>query len=217
MGIRILLADDHEIMREGLRSLLEKQRDMQVIAEAQDGRDAVEKALELRPDVVVMDITMPELNGIEATRRITGEDSGIRVVALSMHSTRRFMTEVLKAGASGYLLKECAVAELIQAIRTVVAGRSYLSPAVTEAVVEDYVRHVPSNGGAAFASLSPREREVLQLIAEGKATKEIAAALQVSVKTIEAHRAQIMEKLHIHSVAGLTKFAIHEGLTSPEP
>ena len=215
--IRIILADDHEIVREGLRSLLEKEKGMQVVAEADNGRAAVEMTRELRPDVVVMDITMPELNGVEATRMIVGEDLGTRVIALSMHSGRKFMSEVLKAGASGYLLKECAVSELVQAIRCVTGGKAYLSPKITDAVVDDYVRYVPAGKGRAYDSLTPREREVLQLVAEGNTTKEIAASLHVSVKTVEAHRAQIMEKLAIHTVAGLTKFAIHEGLTSPEP
>lgn len=215
MSIRILLADDHEIVRQGLRSLLEKESDMQVVGEAADGRNAVRLAQELAPHVVLMDITMPDLNGVEATRQIIARDKSVRIIALSMHSGRRFMAETLKAGASGYLLKECAVAELIGAIRTVIAGRVYLSPRVTDIVVDDYVRHVPSSEGLG-GNLTAREREVLQLIAEGRTTKEIAGRLYVSVKTVEAHRAQIMEKLRIRSVAGLTKFAIHEGLTSPE-
>jgi DNA-binding NarL/FixJ family response regulator len=217
MPTRILLVDDHEIFLEGLRGLLDKQRDMEVVGEARDGRAAVAAAREVVPDVVVMDITMPGLNGIEATRMIVAELPATRVVALSMHSTRRFMAEVLKAGASGYLLKESAVAELLLAIRTVTAGRAYLSPRITDAVVDDYVRHVPSERSVAFSSLTPREREVLQLVAEGKSTKEIAALLHVSIKTVEAHRAQVMDKLRIHSVAGLTKFAVNEGLTPPEP
>ena len=217
MNTRILLADDHEIFLEGLRGLLEKEHDMQVVGEAPDGRAAVRLARELSPNVVIMDITMPGLNGIEATRQIVAADPAVKVVALSMHSTRRFMAEVLKAGASGYLLKESAVAELILAIRTVTAGRAYLTPRITGAVLDDYVRHVPAREGAALASLTAREREVLQLLAEGQSTKEMAAGLHVSVKTIEAHRAHIMEKLRIDNVAGLTKFAISEGLTSPEP
>lgn len=217
MPTRILLVDDHEIFLEGLRGLLERQHDMEVIGEARDGRAAVEAARTLTPDVVIMDITMPGLNGIEATRMIVSEARAVRIVALSMHSTRRFMAEVLKAGACGYLLKESAVAELILAIRTVTSGKAYLSPRITDAVVDDYVRHVPTDRSAAFSALSAREREVLQLVAEGKSTKEIAALLHVSVKTIEAHRAQVMDKLRIHSVAGLTKFAVSEGLTPPEP
>ena len=217
MSIRIVLADDHEIVREGLRSLLEKEKGMQVVAEAEDGRAAVDLTRELRPDVVIMDITMPGLNGVEATRTIVGEELGTRVIALSMHSGRKFMSAVLKAGASGYLLKECAVSELVRAIRCVTGGKVYLSPQITEAVVDDYVRYVPTSKSESRDALTPREREVLQLVAEGRTTKEIAGELHVSVKTVEAHRAQIMEKLNIHNVAGLTKFAIHEGLTSPEP
>ena len=217
MSMRILLVDDHEIFLEGLRGILEKQRDMTVVGEAREGRAAVRLARELSPDVVIMDITMPGLNGIEATRMIVADDAGAKVIALTMHSTRRFMAEALKAGACGYLLKESASAELIQAIRTVVAGKSYLSPKITDVVVSDYVRHVPSDRGASFAALTPREREVLQLVAEGKSTKEIAGLLHVSAKTVEAHRAQVMEKLRIRSVAGLTKFAVSEGLTPPEP
>jgi DNA-binding NarL/FixJ family response regulator len=214
---RILIVDDHEILLEGLRGILEKQRDMEVVGEAHEGRSAVKLARELSPHVVIMDITMPGLNGIEATRMITAHDSPPKVIALTMHSTRRFMSEALKAGASGYLLKESASAELIQAIRTVVSGKAYLSPKITDVVVSDYVRHVPTERGAAFTTLTPREREVLQLVAEGKSTKEIAGLLHVSAKTVEAHRAQVMEKLRIRSVAGLTKFAVSEGLTPPEP
>jgi DNA-binding NarL/FixJ family response regulator len=206
--IRIILADDHEMVREGLRSLLEKEQGMEVIAEAEDGRAAVELTRRLRPDVVIMDITMPGLNGVAATRMIVRDELGTRVVAHSMHSGRKFMPEVLKAGAAGYLLKECAVSELVQAIRSVTSGKSYLSPTITDAVVDDYVRYVPAGKSRAHDSLTPREREVLQLVAEGKTTKQIAAALHVSVKTVESHRAQIMEKLGIHNVAGLT---------SPEP
>lgn len=217
MTTRVLLVDDHEIFLEGLRGLLEKQHDLEVVGEAADGRAAVDMARELSPHLVVMDITMPGLNGIEATRSIIADDPGVKVIALSMHSTRRFVAEVLKAGASGYLLKESAVAELIVAIRAVMSGRAYLSPRITDVVVDDYMRHVPTDRGASFAALTRREREVLQLVAEGRTTKEIAALLHVSVKTIEAHRGQVMEKLRIHSVAGLTKFAVSEGLTPPEP
>ena len=221
MTTRILLADDHQIVREGLRSLLEQHPDMEVIGEANDGRLAVEMAQQLSPDVVVMDVGMPHLNGIEATRQITSRGSHVRVVALSMHADRRFMTEMLKAGAKGYLLKDGAFEELATAIRAVVGDQVYLSPRIADVVVDDYVRRssgAGSGGGGenagAFARLTPREREVLQLMAEGRATKEIAADLKVSIKTIETHRRQIMEKLDIHSVAELTKYAIREGLTS---
>lgn len=217
MAIRILLADDHRIMREGLKSLLNDEPDLEVLGEVANGRLAIEMADELSPDVVVMDIGMPELNGIEATRRIVQDHPNTKVIALSMHSDRRFVAEILKAGASGYLLKDGAFEELAGAIRTVMGNRMYLSPRIADVVVDDYVRN--SSGRAepsAFAALTPREREVLQLLAEGKATKQAAACLHVSVKTVETHRRQIMTKLDIHSVAELTKYAIREGLTSVE-
>jgi DNA-binding NarL/FixJ family response regulator len=214
---RILLVDDHAILRDGLRNLLETQQDLDVVGEASDGRTAVERVAELSPDVVIMDITMPDLNGIEATRKIVAGGSGAKVIALSMHSNRAFLADMLKAGASGYLMKTSSGAELLTAIRTVAGGQVYLGQEVTQAVVTDYVRHVPAGHDAAFATLTPRERQVLQLVAEGRTTKDIAARLSVSVKTIETHRSQIMDRLRIHSVARLTKFAIQEGLTSPEP
>ena len=219
MSVRIFLVDDHQIVREGLRGLLEKHPEFEVVGEASNGRQAIELAAQLRPDLAIMDITMPELNGVEATRLITSADTGTRtrVIALSMHSNQRLMHEIIKAGATGYLLKESAVAELMDAIRTVIAGNFYLSPAVTESVLDGFVRRQAPADGTAFSALSGREREVLQLIAEGRNTKEMAARLFVSVKTIEAHRARIMDKLGIDSIAGLTKFAICEGLTSAEP
>ena len=205
---------------------------MQVVAEASDGRQAVQMAREVSPDVVVMDVAMPQLNGIEATRQIAADVPGMKVVALSMHSDRRYVSEALKAGASGYVLKDGAFDELISAIRAVVADRVYLSPRVAGVVVDDYVRRLPSRGNAssaaavsgehgagrsgAFDTLTPREREVLQLMAEGYATKEVAHRLHVSVKTVETHRRQIMDKLDMHSVAELTKYAIREGLTTLE-
>jgi len=219
MVTRILLADDHQIVREGLHSLLAQHDDMEVVGEARDGRSAVEMAKELSPDVVIMDVGMPHLNGIEATRQILNREPGAKVVALSMHADRRFMGEMLKAGAKGYLLKDGAFEELATAIRSVIADKVYLSPRIADVVVDDYVRRTPgTNGGdsSAFAKLTPREREVLQLMAEGRATKEIAMDLKVSIKTVETHRRQIMEKLNIHSVAELTKYAIREGLTSLE-
>jgi two-component system response regulator NreC len=217
MVTKILLADDHQIVREGLKSLLNSHEDMEVVGEARDGRSAVQMAKDLTPDVVIMDVGMPHLNGIEATRQITSREPEAKVVALSMHADRRFMGEMLKAGAKGYLLKDGAFEELATAIRSVVANKVYLSPRIANVVVDDYVRRAPgqTNGDAsAFARLTPREREVLQLMAEGRATKEIAMDLKVSIKTVETHRRQIMEKLSIHSVAELTKYAIREGLTS---
>lgn len=214
MSIRIVLADDHQIVRDGLRSLLESQPDMEVVAEADNGRTTVQLARELRPDVVVMDVGMPELNGIEATRQITGALPGVKVIALSMHSDRRYVEGMLAAGASGYVLKDSAFEELAGAIATVVAGRTYLCPTAADIVVNSFVRRRTGRVASERRALTPREREVLQLLAEGKATKQIASLLGVSVKTIETHRSRIMHKLDIRSVAELTKYAIREGLTS---
>jgi len=216
VSVRVILADDHRIMREGLRALLEKESNMEVVAEADNGRAAVELARELKPDVIVMDLTMPELNGIEATRQILASDPGVKVLALSMHSDKRFVTGVLSAGASGYLLKDCALEELVRAIRAVVADQTYLSPGIAGIVVDDYMHRLPPTDDCTLSALTAREREVLQLIAEGRALKEIASNLNLSVKTIETHRQQIMKRLDIHSIAELTKCAIREGLTSLE-
>ncbi len=214
MTIKIILADDHKIIREGLRALLEKNPKMEVVAEAQDGLTTVSLAKKILPDIVIMDIGMPDMNGIDATRQIILETRNIKVIALSMHSDRRFVLQMLKAGASGYLLKDSAFEELELAIQTVMTGQPYLSPKITDVVIKEYIHNVPANESTVFTALTSREREVLQLIAEGKATKEIASRLCVSVKTIETHRQQIMEKLNIRSIAELTKYAIREGLTS---
>lgn len=216
MEIRVLLADDHKIVREGLRFILEMESDINVVAEAGTGRMAVQLAMEIEPDVAVIDVAMPEMNGIEATRRILCEKPDIKVLALSMHSARRFVEEALAAGAKGYLLKDCASEELVRAIRTVAAGETYLSPKVADMIVKGYMKRLPESEAPARTLLSTREREVLQLIAEGHSTKEIAFALEVSIKTIETHRQQIMKKLNLHSVAALTRFAIREGLTPLE-
>ena len=216
MTLKILMADDHKIIREGLRSLIEKQSDMTVVAEAGNGRDAVQLALQLQPDVIIMDITMPDMNGIEATRSISAALPSTKIIALSVHSDRRFVAQVLKAGASGYLLKDCAFEELSTAIRTVKKNQTYLSPQIRDIVLKDYIKNVGKAGLSAFSVLTKREREVVQQIAEGKTTKEIAFALGVSVKTAETHRQRIMEKLSLNSVADLTKYAIREGLTSLE-
>lgn len=214
MAIKIIVADDHQILREGLVALLGKQPDFAVVAEAQDGRSAVRLAQELEPDLVIMDIGMPGLNGIEATRQILAHRPETKVIALSMHSDKRFVTEMLKAGAVGYLLKYCASEELVTAIRTVLSHRIYLSPDIAGVVVEDYVKKTGAAEATAFNRLSPREREVLQLLAEGKSTRQIAADLHVSIKTIEVHRKQIMDKLGLQSLAELIKYAIREGLTT---
>lgn len=214
MSIRILLADDHKIIREGLRALLVNQRDIDVIGEAEDGRSTVKLSHELSPDIVIMDISMPDMNGIEAARQIISRDSRIKVIALSVHSDKRFVIEMLNAGASGYLLKDCAFEELANAIRTVMSNRSYLSPAITDVMIQDYRKLLSRETLSVFSLLSPREREILQLFAEGKSTKEIAFDLAISIKTVETHRQQIMKKLDIHTIAELTKYAIKEGLTT---
>ncbi len=214
MRVRIILADDHTIMREGLCALLAKQQDFQIVAEAADGRTAVMLTQELSPDVVVMDINMPALNGIEATRQIITGNPGIKVIALSMYSEKPFVIEMLKAGASGYMLKDSAFEELVHAIYTVMQGQFYLSSGIATFVVKDYLHKSSGVDFSAFSMLTGREREVLQLIAEGKNTKEIASVLNVSTKTIETHRSQVMEKLNIHSIAELTKYAIREGIIS---
>ncbi len=216
MSVRIILADDHKIMRDGLRALLEKQPGMEVVAGAEDGRTAVQLAREFKPDVMLMDITMPDLNGIDATRQIVAESPGVKVVALSMHSDSRFVAGMISAGVSGYLLKDCAFEELTRAISAVVANQTYLSPRIAGTVIKDYAAKLSTNESSAFSVLTAREREVLQLIAEGPTTKQIAARLHVSVKTVETHRRQIMNKLNIYSIAELTKFALREGLTSLE-
>ncbi|MGQ9920073.1 MAG: response regulator [Desulfobacca sp.] len=216
MAITILIADDHQIVREGLIALLSKHPQMQVVGEAADGRQAVQLAAALRPQVVVIDIGMPALNGIEATRQIVVEVPGTKVIALSMHSDKRFVKGMLKAGASGYLLKYCASEELVTAVRMVMANRVYLSHDITGIVVEDYVQKLTDSDASAFQTLTPREREVLQLLAEGHSTRQIAATLHVSVKTIEVHRKQLMDKLGLASLADLVKYAIREGLTSIE-
>ena len=217
MGIRVLIADDHKIMLAGLRSLLEKQTDFDVVGEAENGRKAVQMAQEKKPDVVVMDVSMPDLNGIEATKQIIESLPETRVIALSMHSDKRFVMGMLRAGASGYLLKDCASQELANAILQVAGGKKYLSPEITGVVIDDFLLGASSEEVATAASqLSAREREVLQLIAEGWSTKQIASHLYVSIKTIETHRRQIMKKLDLHTIADLTKYAIREGLTSIE-
>ncbi len=215
MTIRVLVADDHRIVLDGLVSLISEQSDMTVVGKATDGRSAVNLATETDPDVIVMDLTMPELNGIEATRIITNNAPVIRIIALSMHSEKRFIRAALEGGASGYLVKENAFEELVNAIRAVNKGQNYLCPVATKTMILDYLHHTTvERDGTDRDILTPREREVLQMIAEGRRTKEIAGTLHISVKTVETHRKNIMEKLDVKSVAELTRYAIREGIIS---
>lgn len=215
MNIRLLIADDHKIMREGLKSLIEKEPDFSVVGEAETGKMTVSLIQKLSPHVVVMDISMPDLNGIEATRKIVKMNSNIKVVALSAHADQHFVREMMTAGASAYILKDTAYEELVRAIREVMKGKKYLSPDIARGVLDTYVQLSRSSSeNPAFVVLTDREREVLQMFAEGKSTKEIAGDIEVSVKTIETHRHNIMEKLDMRSIAELTKYAIREGLTS---
>ena len=214
MGIKILVADSHRVVREAICSLLRNEFGMDIVGEAEDGRIAIELARELQPDVIIIETAMPNLNGIEATRQIIHELPEVKVIALSAHSDRRSVCEMLKAGASGYLPKRCAFEELVSAIHNVVSNRTYLSSHISRIVVEEYLHRVGEQGKSAYTVLTDREREVLQLIAEGKSTKVIARELYVSPKTIEWHRSQLMKKLRIESVAELVKYAISEGLTS---
>ena len=216
MSIRILLADDHKIVRDGLRTLIGKETGMEVVGEAENGRKALKMAEKIRPNVVIMDVTMPDMNGIEATRKMLTEVPGVKVIALSMHSDRRFVLGMLEAGASGYLMKDCAFDELAKAVRSVATGQTYLSPSIADVLVKGYLDKVNEKISAARSPLTEREREILQLLAEGRSSKEIAAHLGVSVKTVETHRRNMMQKLNMRSVAELTKYAIREGLISVE-
>jgi two-component system, NarL family, response regulator NreC len=206
--IRILLADDHAVVRQGFKLILSAQSDMEIVGEAGNGREAVELAESMKPDIVVMDVAMPELNGIEATRRLSTSSPHTRVVALSMHKDNVYVREILRAGARGYLLKDSVAADVVNAIRAVARGESYLSPAVSNAVLDDYRKHVTNP----IDLLSSREREVLQMLAEGKTNKEIAVVLNLSVYTVDAHRGRIMEKLNVHSINELVRFAVRNGL-----
>lgn len=212
MTATVLIADDHRLLREGLRALLQREG-FEVVGEADNGRSAVNLAKKLRPDVVITDIGMPDLNGVEATKKICAEAPRSKVLALSMHTESRFVLGVFEAGASGYLLKDAAFEELSGAIKAVLKGQIYLSPSIAGVVVRQSIGGRGSKPRSKGPLLSKRENEVLQLIAEGRSTKEIAATLYVSVKTVETHRKQIMDKLDIHSIAGLTKYAVREGLT----
>lgn len=215
MNIRLIIADDHEMMREGLKSLIDNEEEMEVVGEAENGAQIVSLAKKLRPHVVVMDVAMPDLNGIEATRKIVDANPNTKVVALSGHANKEFVREMLTVGASAYVLKNRAYEELVRAIDEAMKGKKYLSPDIARGVVDDYVELSSSiSDNPAFIVLTEREREVLQQLAEGKTTKEMADRLSVSVKTVETHRRNIMEKLNLHSVAELTKYAIREGVTS---
>ena len=217
MSIRILLADDHAIFMAGLRALLEKEPDLEVIAEVPDGREAVREAIEKSPALVIMDVSMPGLNGVEATRSITGTLPRTKVLCLSMHAGEQFVTAILEAGAMGYLLKDCLFEELAKAIRLVMAGKTYLSPTITGTVVKSIIAHRSQEDPSPLTMLTGREREVLQLLAEGHATKEIAERLHVSVKTVCTHREHLEAKLDIHSISGLTKYAVRTGMTTTDP
>lgn len=206
--IRVILADDHAVVRQGFRLILSGQPDIEVLAEAGNGRQAVELATRLKPDVAVVDVSMPELNGIEATRRIVESSPHTRVLALSMHKDAVYVREILRAGARGYLLKDAVDTEFLTAIRAVARGDGYLSPAVSGAVLDDYRRNVSDP----LDLLTSREREVLQMIAEGKTNKEIANLLSLSVYTVDAHRGRLMEKLNVHSVTELVRFAVRKGI-----
>jgi len=212
--MKILLADDHKLMREGLRMLLEKLGRMTIVGEADNGVSAVRMARELKPDLVLMDIAMPDLNGIEATRRIMIESPGVNVIALSMHADKRFVRHMFAAGAAGYVLKGSAFEEVAAAIKKVAAGRIYISPKIADQVLAEYVKQLTKPSAGAESPLSGREREVLQMLAEGKSSRKIAERLHVSVTTVDTHRKHIMDKLGFRTIAELTKYAVREGLTS---
>lgn len=213
MTVRIILAEDHIIMREGLSSLLFAYPDITVVGEAENGRETVKLTRKYRPDVVIMDVSMPDLNGIDATTQIMQMENPPKVIALSMHSDKRFVEKMLAAGASAYLLKNCATKEFVHAIREVIAGRIYLSPGITGIVVKGFLKNLADNKNPGDVDLTMREKEIVQLISEGWDTKNIAVELHVSPKTVETHRRRIMEKLNINGVAKLTRYAIREGLT----
>jgi two-component system response regulator NreC len=211
--LRVLLGDDHTVLRQGLRKILEERRDWRVVAEAGNGRDAVREALTLNPDVAVLDIGMPLLNGIEATRQIVRRAPSVRVLILSMHSDQAYVTQAVQAGARGYLLKDSAAAELIEAIAAVSTGKSFFSPAVAQVVFDDYVRSLTDKGITdPYDLLSEREREVLQLVAEGRSSKEIAELLSISPATVETHRAHILQKLQLHNTVEVVRYATRRGI-----
>jgi DNA-binding NarL/FixJ family response regulator len=215
MAIRLLLADDHALVRAGFRALAQNLADVEVVAEATDGREALALIEAHQPDVVLMDISMSGLNGLEATAQAAKDFPSVRIIILSAHTNEEYVSQALRAGAAGYLLKDAAITELELAIRAVARGETYLSPAISKPVISGYVRRVGGEAGA-LELLTPRQREILQLIARGKTTKEIAGLLHLSVKTVETHRLQLMDRLDIHDVAGLVRYAIRVGLVKPD-
>jgi DNA-binding NarL/FixJ family response regulator len=208
--LRILIADDHTLVRAGLVTLMNRMQDMEVVGEAGDGREALKLVRDLQPDIALMDIAMPGLNGLEAAERIRNDAPKTKVIILSMHAKEEYVAQALKAGASGYLLKDAATTELDMALKAVAQGQFYLSPSISRQVVDSYLHGGPTG----LELLTPRQREILQLVAEGKSTREIAELLHLSVKTVETHRAQLMERLDIHDVAGLVRYALNKGLIS---
>jgi len=214
MATKVLLVDDHEIMREGMSALLRKYSEFEVIGLASDGREAIEMVAQLHPDVVIMDVGMPNLNGVDATRQLISAHPNLKIMALSAHSDGSVVVKMIRAGAAGYMLKESAFEELVEGLNTLMEGKTFLCKKISKVVFSEYVDLVSNSKAMKGNGLTNREREVLQLVAEGKTTKEIAELLQLSTKTIDSHREHIMEKLGIRNIAGLTKYAIREGLTS---
>lgn len=215
--IRVVLADDHTIVRKGLRVLLEEEIDIEVVGEAEDGRECIKLVSDLRPDVVLMDISMPLMNGLECTKQIKKQYPAVKVLVLTMHTHDEYISEVLHAGASGYVVKKTAPVELIRAIRAVHSDDVYLSPSVSKKIVASYLQQAsPERTDDPFKKLTDREREIMQLVAEGHSNKKIASDLSISIKTVESHRSKIMEKLNLHGTADLTRYAISRGIISPD-
>jgi DNA-binding NarL/FixJ family response regulator len=213
--LRLLIGDDHTLFRHGLRRILEDRKDWELVAEADDGRAAVRKAVALKPDVAILDVGMPQLNGIDATRQIVRKVPGVRVLILSMHSDETYVTRALNAGATGYILKDSAGKDLLKAVAAVAEGRSFFSPAVSKLMLDDFVRRAATSEVAdRYETLSDREREILQLVAEGRSNKEVAALLEISAATVETHRARVLQKLDVHNTAELVLYAVRRGVIS---